>query len=179
MLNLVRLAPSLAPGPIVVLESVVDTEMKKVMLAVFAVLLGALVLFVGLMVKLSTESRSLQVSVGVADGRLMPCPATPNCVSSDAPLNDSHYIAPIADPEGSRWDGLADRIGGMAGAALTEQRDDYLRFTFTSRFWRFVDDVEFHHRPQAGEIAVRSASRVGRSDWNANRDRMEAIRAAL
>ena len=150
------------------------------MLVGFIAVLGVLVLaFAGLMFKLAADSRSLSVSVGVVDGHLTDCPSTPNCVSSDAPEADSHYVAPIADPDGTKWAGLADLVAMMAGAALVGQRDEYVRFTFTSRFWRFIDDVEFHHRPQSGEIAMRSGSRVGQSDWNANRDRLESIRAAL
>jgi uncharacterized protein (DUF1499 family) len=44
---------------------------------------------------------------------------------------------------------------------------------------RYRDDVEFLLRTDENEIAVRSASRVGYSDMGLNRDRIEAIRAAL
>ena len=133
----------------------------------------------GLMLKLGADSRGMAPVVGVVDGRLRSCPSTPNCVSSDAQPADSHHIAPIADPTGSKWAGLVETVGGMTGATLIEQRDDYAHFTFTTGFWRFVDDVEFHRRPDAAEIAIRSASRVGRSDWGANRNRLESIRATL
>ena len=136
-------------------------------------------LAVGLMLKLGSDSRRMAAVVGVIDGRLLVCPSTPNCVSSDAQAADSHYIAPIADPAGSKWAGLVETVRGMPGATLIERRDDYAHFTFTSGLWRFVDDVEFHHRPETAEIAIRSASRVGRSDLGANRNRLEAIRALL
>lgn len=144
-----------------------------------SVLVVLILLTLGLMLKLGSDSRSMSVGVGIVDGRLIECPSTPNCVSSDAPPADSHYIAPIADPAGSKWAGLIDTVQAMPGATLIEQRDDYAYFTFTTRIWRFVDDVEFHHRPESAEIAMRSASRVGRSDLGANRKRLEAIRAAL
>jgi uncharacterized protein (DUF1499 family) len=44
--------------------------------------------------------------------------------------------------------------------------------------WRFVDDVEFHADDSARVIHLRSASRVGTSDFGVNRKRAEAIRAA-
>ena len=44
---------------------------------------------------------------------------------------------------------------------------------------RFVDDVEFNLRPEAGIIAVRSASRVGYYDFGANRSRVEKLRGQL
>ena len=45
---------------------------------------------------------------------------------------------------------------------------------------RFVDDVEFYFPPaESGKIMiqVRSASRVGHSDFGVNRERIEQIRA--
>ena len=149
------------------------------LLGLLSVLIVLVVLAVGLMLKLGSDSRRMSVSVGVVEGRLTACPSTPNCVSSDVPLADGHYIAPIADPTGSKWAGLVETVRGMRGATLIEQHEDYAHFTFTTGLWRFVDDVEFHRRPEAAEIAIRAASRVGRSDWRANRNRLEAIRAVL
>ena len=51
--------------------------------------------------------------------------------------------------------------------------------TFTSAVFRFVDDVEFEVDEAARVVHVRSASRVGRGDFGANRKRVEAIRAKL
>ena len=44
---------------------------------------------------------------------------------------------------------------------------------------RFVDDVEFWYDPAAQSIAVRSASRIGRKDFEVNSARIEAIRSQL
>ena len=41
----------------------------------------------------------------------------------------------------------------------------------------YVDDVEFYLDRALGAIHVRSASRLGRSDFGVNRERIEAIRA--
>ncbi|MFT5144176.1 MAG: hypothetical protein ACI84D_002808, partial [Thalassolituus oleivorans] len=49
----------------------------------------------------------------------------------------------------------------------------------TSFFFRFVDDLELHHRPSLGIIAVRSASRIGRKDFGVNRKRVEQLRDLL
>jgi uncharacterized protein (DUF1499 family) len=46
---------------------------------------------------------------------------------------------------------------------------------FRSALFGFVDDVEFHFDPP-GVIQVRSASRVGYSDWGVNQERVETIR---
>jgi uncharacterized protein (DUF1499 family) len=121
----------------------------------------------------------MSVQVGVVAGRLTGCPETPNCVSSDAPPTDPHHVAALADPAGSTWPALIEKVAAMDGAVLVRSDGDYAHFTFESRLFGFVDDVEFHRRPATGEIAVRSASRVGRGDLGANRKRIAAIRAAL
>ena len=51
--------------------------------------------------------------------------------------------------------------------------------TFTTRWLRFVDDVEFALDAPAGVIDVRSASRLGAEDFGTNRRRIEAIRSAF
>ena len=48
----------------------------------------------------------------------------------------------------------------------------------SARF-RFVDDLEFYLDRLEKKIHVRSASRVGKYDFGANRRRVEAIRRAF
>jgi len=67
----------------------------------------------------------------------------------------------------------------MAGAALHTATPDYLYATFTTRWLRFEDDVEFVVSPAEGFIHLRSASRLGAEDFGTNRRRVEAIRAAF
>ncbi|MBN2243722.1 MAG: DUF1499 domain-containing protein [Acidobacteria bacterium] len=47
---------------------------------------------------------------------------------------------------------------------------------YTSRLFRFVDDVEFYLDDERKVIDFRSASRTGYSDLGVNRKRMETIR---
>jgi len=62
---------------------------------------------------------------------------------------------------------------------LVIQRDDYLHAECRSRVFGFVDDLELHLRAAENIIAVRSAARLGHSDFGVNRRRVEALRAAL
>ena len=54
-------------------------------------------------------------------------------------------------------------------------RQHYVHAVFTTRWLRFRDDVEFSFDVDERVIHFRSASRVGRSDFGANRKRMEHI----
>lgn len=116
------------------------------------------------------------------EGRLPPCPSTPNCVSSDADLSDgTHYIEPLkidGDAQAA-WQRLVAYVEGDSSYTIVEQRDNYLRAEARTKILRFVDDVVFHLRPEEGVIAMRSSSRLGYSDLGKNRKRLEAVRDAL
>ncbi|MHA7837653.1 MAG: DUF1499 domain-containing protein [bacterium] len=118
--------------------------------------------------------------LGVREGRLAPCPSSPNCVSSDA-SDPGHAIEPLAVRGGMEpaWEGLRVLLQEKDRVRITQEEPDYLHAVFTTRIMRYRDDVEFHARPDRGEIAVRSASRVGYGDMGANRKRIESIRAEL
>lgn len=117
---------------------------------------------------------------GLHDGRLQPCPASPNCVSSDAG-DATHRIEPfrlVGEPQAA-WQALQDTVRAFPRTTIITVTPDYLHAEFRSFLFRFVDDVEFHLRPGDNIIAVRSASRVGYSDLGVNRQRVEDLWQAL
>jgi uncharacterized protein (DUF1499 family) len=117
--------------------------------------------------------------LGARDGRLAPCPAKPNCVSSQS-ADETHRIAPfpLRGPPLSSMAALARIVAAQPGATIVVQRDDYLYATFATALMGFVDDVEFVVDAPRGLIDVRSASRLGYGDLGVNRKRVEALRAA-
>jgi uncharacterized protein (DUF1499 family) len=129
-------------------------------------------------------SSSLPDNIGLAEGRLSACPDSPNCVLSqmkDKDNKDKHYIAPL-DFNGSRKDAMASLeniITGMKRTQIVTKTESYVHVEFTTGFFRFVDDVEFLADDKANVIHVRSASRVGKSDFGVNRKRIEKIRELL
>ena len=113
---------------------------------------------------------------------LSPCPASPNCVSSQAPESDArHYIAPLRfdGPPEQAWQRLQDALRGEKRLTVVAERDGYLHAEARSLVFRFVDDLEFSLHAATGLIHVRSAARSGYSDFGVNRRRMERLRAAL
>jgi len=116
----------------------------------------------------------------VGAGVLAPCPDTPNCVWSGA-ADPRHAIAPIAatPPLAEALARLVRLAAAMPGARIVTVRADYAHLEFETPLMGFVDDVEFAIGPAAGAIQVRSASRVGRSDFGVNRRRIEELRAAF
>ncbi len=110
---------------------------------------------------------------------LNPCPASPNCVCSDA--TGDHAIAPFKfnGPPDQAWQAVKKALLSLPRTKIITETERKLHAESTSLVFRFVDDVELELRPEQGIIAVRSASRVGYSDLGANRRRIEAIRAAF
>ncbi len=116
-------------------------------------------------------------NLGVRDGKLAPCPTSPNCVSTQAD-DDQHRIAPIVSSlrAADSLRCLKQVLAEMPRVTLITERPDYLHAEFRSALFRFVDDVEFFVVPNEQTIHFRSASRVGHGDLGVNRRRMELIR---
>jgi len=98
-------------------------------------------------------------------------------VSSQA-TDTEHRIASIGYDSSSAiaMARLKRVIGGMKRARIVAEKDDYLRVDFTSAIMRFVDDAEFYFDDRSKRIEMRSAARLGYSDFGVNRRRMETIR---
>lgn len=119
-------------------------------------------------------------TLGVQDGQLSPCPATPNCVVSQG-ADPDHTIAPIAYTR-SRDDArdlLTKVLGVVPRTEIVAQQENYLRVQSTSRLMGFVDDTEFYFPEDEPVIHIRAAARLGESDLGVNRRRLEQIRFAL
>jgi len=117
------------------------------------------------------------VSPGATEGRLVPCPTSPNWVSSKDDATDRR-IEPLryrGEKEGERAR-LLEVLKGMDRARVIRADADYLHVEFRSAVFGFVDDVEFLFGPP-GVVQVRSASRTGYYDFGVNRERVETIRA--
>jgi uncharacterized protein (DUF1499 family) len=155
----------------------------------FLAVLGAVIVGLSLLLFIAGRVGLLKGKappLGVHDGRLTPPRGTPNSVSSqaalypDAPQKDYAAIDPIpvrGDGRGS-MERLRSIIAGLPHAQIVAMRPDYLYAQFTTPTLRFVDDTEFWFSPAENTIHVRSASRLGRRDFQVNRKRVEMIRAA-
>ena len=122
-------------------------------------------------------------NLGVHDGRLSPPKRTPNNVNSqiDKHADERHYIEPLRYSGDARkaWATLRKVIDTMPRARVVKAEPNYLYAEFSSKLMGYIDDTEFYLDEKAGVIQVRSASRLGRSDFGVNRERIESIRAQL
>jgi len=113
--------------------------------------------------------------------KLSPCPNSPNCVSSQAPSDSSHYIAPfiIKASSDKTWATIKNALKNQSRTAISKETDEVIDAKVTSLVFRFVDDVQILLDKEAGLIHIRSASRTGYSDLGVNRKRVEKLRVQL
>jgi uncharacterized protein (DUF1499 family) len=136
-------------------------------LAVFA---GSLLLAAGC-------ASTNEVKTGVQDGKLLPCPKGPKCVSSQS-TDERHRMEPI--PYTGELDGareiILNIVEGMERYEVITIEQNYLYVQFRSKVVGYIDDVEFYIDEEQGVIHFRSSARFGYYDWKVNRKRMEYIR---
>jgi len=143
---------------------------------------------VGLLAAQGGALRGTQpTDLGVKDGRLKAPSLTRNSVSSQAAQYPDHpqityaQIEPLPLKNGgavASVAALSAALQSLPGVSVVDQQPDYLYAQAQTRWLKFVDDLEFWVNPVAGVLELRSASRLGREDFGANRQRIEAVRAA-
>jgi uncharacterized protein (DUF1499 family) len=108
------------------------------------------------------------------------CPDTPNCLSSLA-KNPKHRIEPFKlkkDPETS-WEIVQKTVGSLPRTKIVSADNSDIHAECRSMIFRFIDDLTLHLTPSTGIIHIRSASRIGYSDFGVNRRRVENLRKKL
>lgn len=124
--------------------------------------------------------------LGEHGGQLRPCPDRPNCVCSQQVreqgiASDPHHIHPLTF-EGSAsaaWKRLQAVIAARDDATVRTLQGRYLHVEFRSRWMGFVDDLECLLDAEQSVIHLRSAARLGYSDFGVNRARLEDLREAF
>ncbi len=153
------------------------STLAKVMLGLVGV-----AVFLEILAFLGVFSGKRPDNLGVKDGKLAPCPDSPNCVSTQAdPSDEEHHMAPmsyITSTEEAHARVL-DIVRSMPRTRVITEDARYLYVEFRTPTLRFVDDVEFFFEEDENLIHFRSASRLGYSDMGLNRRRMTQIREAF
>ena len=145
---------------------------KKVLLIILLIVLVPLAFAV-----MSIASRGQKPAGLTPDGRLSPCPDSPNCVCSEYE-GDQAAIEPLpfaGSAEAARA-GLLEAIE-YTGGTVREEDGNYICARYESAAFCFIDDLECRIDADNGVIHIRSASRVGHFDLGVNRSRVERLRA--
>ena len=77
---------------------------------------------------------------GVVNGKLRPCPASPNCVSSDAE-DAVHAIEPLPNVSDDVLGQITKILQTHYQAKVVKRTPEYLHVVVTSPFFHFKDDI--------------------------------------
>ena len=150
--------------------------MKIILIIIAVILVISLIANISLAIK----SQKMPDNLGLKDGMLGPCPETPNCICSEKHTkgDQQHFMEPIRVRTEKKFNELKQVLIQQGGRIISED-GNYVHATFSSRIFRFVDDVELRFEPEKKVAHIRSASRMGHSDLGVNRKRVNAIRKAF
>ena len=130
----------------------------------------------------SNQPNKENKALGLVNGHLSPCPNKPNCINSEIitknqtakdGTNQSTLVLHFTEKNQAQILPLAKTILLNMGATLIAEENNYLAVTFRSKIFKFVDDFELHQNNHTQQLYVRSASRLGYSDFGVNQQRVE------
>ena len=150
--------------------------LKFLTISLFSILVAIVIYFY--MLGRASKNQPAKLLTGQT---LAQCPDKPNCVCSEHEQDIEHYIAPLEISNILDFENInlfKQTIVQMGGKIATEQ-GAYLSATFKSGIFGFVDDFEIRIDKQNQQIQVRSASRVGKSDFGSNKKRVEKFKQTL
>ncbi len=113
--------------------------------------------------------------------KLLPlCRDSPNCVSSQT-QDPKQFIAPfkIKGNTTEAWKALKGVLNEHSRITITRETPTNIHAEATSLIFQFVDDIDFILDTENKTIHIRSASRVGHSEFGVNHKRIEALRLQL
>lgn len=141
----------------------------------FLLLLVILVIGFAAFLFIQARASAKQSSPQLNNGALPGCPDKPNCVSSAVADTDSHYIDALSAPQLSME--ALQQLVESDGGTIVQATDSLLIATYKSALFGFIDDLLLLRNND--KLEVRSSSRVGYSDFDANRKRVERLRTAI
>lgn len=112
--------------------------------------------------------------LGLRDGKLRPPPTTPNCAHSQVERAHPAHVHPLTGD----WDTVVAAVAAHPEVTIVAHTDDWVHAEAQTPTMGFVDDIELQ-RTDEGIVHVRSASRMGSSDLDKNRKRLDQVRTTL
>ena len=74
---------------------------------------------------------------------------------------------------------IKEIINNTPRSVIVEIDGDYLHAEVTSKWMKYVDDLEISFVPESSKLQVRSESRVGESDLGVNQKRVDKLKSKL
>ncbi|VAW56062.1 hypothetical protein MNBD_GAMMA07-2704 [hydrothermal vent metagenome] len=118
--------------------------------------------------------------LGIYNNTFSHCPVTPNCISSDA-TDKKHKIdfLKLNAEYKNNWQAIHNAVNTLSNTKIVTFNETYIHAECSSTVFGFVDDLQLHLRENGENIAIKSAARLGHSDFGVNKKRIEKLREQL
>ena len=98
-----------------------------------------------------------------------------NCVEIAHCVREDWEVSSIEQP----FKEIKEIIENSPRTEIVELDGDYLHAEVTSKWMKYVDDLEISFVPESSKLQVRSESRVGESDLGVNQKRVDLLKSKL
>ena len=100
---------------------------------------------------------------------LKPCIEIAHCVREEWEVNN------FEEP----FEKIKSIIENTPRTEIVEINGDYLHAEATSKWMKYVDDLEVSFVPESNTLLIRSESRVGESDLGVNKKRVDLLKSKM
>ena len=100
---------------------------------------------------------------------LKPCIEVAHCVREEWDVNN------IEEP----FEEIKSIVENTPRTKIVEINGDYLHAEATSKWMKYVDDLEVSFVPESNILLIRSESRVGDSDLGVNKKRVDLLKSKM
>lgn len=141
------------------------------------IIIAAGILIIAAALVMTFKNERTPEHIGVKNGKLAEVPSSPNAVSSTAEQSDkSVEPLPFQGTREETKQQLLKVLDTYENAEVVTKEENYIHAVFSSKRMKFKDDFELYLDEEKEVVEVRSAARVGYSDFDVNRKRYEEIK---
>ena len=121
------------------------------------------------------------IGIFISLGFIFPSPSLASRIDLNECVEISHCVREEWDVSSIKqpFEGIKEIIENFPRSEIVELDGNYLHAEVTSKWMKYVDDLEFSFVPELGKLQVRSESRVGESDLGVNQKRVNLLKSKL
>ena len=98
-----------------------------------------------------------------------------NCIEIAHCVREEWEVSSVEKP----FKTIKEIIENSPRSLIVDIDKDYLHAEVTSKWMKYVDDLEISFLPESSQLIVRSESRVGESDLGVNQKRVDFLKSKL
>ena len=121
------------------------------------------------------------LNILIFTGIIFPNPSFASHIKLDECIEIAHCVREEWDVSNLNepFEVIKDIIQHTPRSEIVLEEENYLHAEATSKWMKYVDDLEVSLLPETKKLLIRSESRVGESDFGVNQKRVDLIKSNL